>query len=652
MNNTHKPDKPPRRSNTNGGQNNRRALGPVSDLESYVPTDWWRRIFTSLYIKTDADVIADVNITTNEVDTLLEILQPTPDTNILDLCCGQGRHTLEFHRRGYTRVEGLDRSRYLIQKAKKQARSEGLSAHFREGDARKTQYKDDTFDVVMILGNSFGYFETVQDDLLVLQDVFRILKPEGTLLLDLADGEFLKNHYEARSWEWADKKLFVCRERELSSDGQRLITREIINHTDKGVIADQFYAERLYSRESITRLLQDAGFSRIEHLEGFVPASTRNQDLGMMAQRIMLTCTAPMKPTILATGVPSELREIVVILGDPNKIDTVKPDLVFDDDDFYTINELKHALENGNQRHYTYLDNHDTLIDDLRDLRDQTDLVLNLCDEGLENDPHKELHVPALLEMLHIPYTGGDPQCLAFCYDKSLVRGIAKEMNIPVPEGLLIKAEDSIFDLPMQFPIIVKPNFGDSSFGIIQDSVVQTPEELIDAVAQIRRRFGYQQPVLVEEFLLGKDLSVGIMGNPPHEYRVLPIIEEDYSSLPPGLPHLCGYEAKWLPDSPYWNLRSIPAELSESTHNFLEDASIKLFIRLECRDYARFDWRLDSEGNPKLLEVNPNPGWCWDGHLAKMAQLAGLPYSEMLEAIISAAAMRLVPTAACSVQQE
>jgi D-alanine-D-alanine ligase len=243
--------------------------------------------------------------------------------------------------------------------------------------------------------------------------------------------------------------------------------------------------------------------------------------------------------------------------------------------------------------------------------------------------------------MLHIPYTGGGPQCLAFCYDKSLVRGIAKEMKIPVPEGLLVKSEDSTFDLPMNFPIIVKPNFGDSSFGIIQDSVVQTPEELIDAVAEIRRRFGYQQPVLVEEFLLGKDLSVGIIGNPPHEYTVLPIIEEDYSSLPQGLPHLCGYEAKWLPDSPYWNLRSIPAVLPESTLGFLEDASAKLFVRLGCRDYARFDWRLDSEGNPKLLEANPNPGWCWDGHLAKMSQLAGLSYSEMLETIISAAAMRL-----------
>ena len=641
MSNSKKNDKPPQHSSTNGRQITLKALGPVSDLESHVPTDWWRRIFTSLYIKTDADVIADDRITAGEVDTLLEILQPTPETHILDLCCGQGRHTLEFHRRGYTQVEGLDRSRYLVQKAKKQARSESLTAHFREGDARKTPYGDDVFEVVMILGNSFGYFESVQDDLLVLQDVFRILKPEGTLLLDLADGEFLRSNYEPRSWEWADKKLFVCRERELSSDGQRLITREIINHTEKGVIADQFYAERLYSRESITRLLQDAGFSNIEHLEGFTPSSTRNQDLGMMAQRILLTCNVPKKFSLFTAGVPSDVHDLVVIMGDPRKIDTIKPDLIFDEDDFHTIDELKSALEVNNHRQYTFLDDHDNLIDDLRDLRQRTDLVLNLCDEGFENDPHKELHVPALLEMLQIPYTGGGPQCLAYCYDKSLVRGIAKEMNIPVPDGLLLNANDSTIDLPMHFPVIIKPNFGDSSFGIIQDSVAQTPEELIDAVVQIRRRFGYDQPVLVEEFLQGKDLSVGIIGNPPQEYTILPIVEEDYSVLPEGLPHLCGYEAKWLPDSPYWNLRSIPAELSEPARNVLEDASVRLFVRLECRDYARFDWRLDSEGNPHLLEVNPNPGWCWDGHLAKMAHIAGLSYADMLEAIISAAATRL-----------
>jgi D-alanine-D-alanine ligase len=246
-----------------------------------------------------------------------------------------------------------------------------------------------------------------------------------------------------------------------------------------------------------------------------------------------------------------------------------------------------------------------------------------------------------MLEMLNIPYTGGGPQCLAFCYDKSLVRGIAKEMDIPVPEAFFIKAEDSTFDLPIGFPVIVKPNFGDSSFGITQRSVAYSVEQLVNAISEIREKFGYEKPVLVEEFLTGTDFTVGIIGNPPESYTVLPIIQEDYSALPPELPRLCGYEAKWMPDSPYWQIKSIPANLPDDVEKFVVECCLKLFERLECRDYSRFDWRIDAQGNPKILEVNPNPGWCWDGHMAKMSKIAGLSYSQMLGEILHAAEERL-----------
>jgi D-alanine-D-alanine ligase len=319
----------------------------------------------------------------------------------------------------------------------------------------------------------------------------------------------------------------------------------------------------------------------------------------------------------------------------------LKPLCVFDDDDFYTIDQLKSALRELDGYRYTYLNDHDTLIDDLKKIVGKTDLVLNLCDEGLDNNPRQELHIPALLETLGIPYTGGGPQCLAFCYDKSLTRGIAKEMQVQVPAGFFIKAEDSTFELGFAFPVIVKPNFGDSSFGITQKSVCYTVEDLVNAITGIREQFGYEKPILVEEFLTGKDITVGIIGNPPESYTVLPIIEEDYSELPPELPKICGYEAKWQPDSPYWKLKSIPAQLPEATEKQVIESCLKLFERLECRDYCRFDWRLDANGVPKLLEVNPNPGWCWDGHLAKMARLAGISYSEMLEAILKAAEDRL-----------
>jgi len=290
---------------------------------------------------------------------------------------------------------------------------------------------------------------------------------------------------------------------------------------------------------------------------------------------------------------------------------------------------------------FSYLNNHDTLIQDLTKLTGKIDLVLNLCDEGYLNDPRKELHVPAILESLGIPYSGGGPQCLAFCYDKSLVRGIAQEMGIPVPKALFVKPEDLTFELGFDFPVIVKPDLGDSSFGITAHSVANSAEQLLNAILEIRQKFGYEKPLLVEEFLSGKDISIGIIGTPPNSYTILPITEEDYSAVPDDLPKICGYEAKWCPDSPYWGIKSIPALLPDETQNAVIKWCVELSERLECRDYVRLDWRLDEEGNPRLLEVNPNPGWCWDGHLAKMAGHMGMSYSEMLLGIIRAAEDRM-----------
>jgi len=617
------------------------VLGPVDSLEDHVQPDWWRNIFNYLYLKTDADVVDDLNITRKEVDLFSTILNFTTDDTILDLCCGQGRHSLEITRRGF-KVEGLDRSRYLIQKAKASAKKENLSVKFKEGDARKLPFPPDSFEVVMMLGNSFGYFETVQDDLRILKEIFRVLKPWGRLLLDVTDGEYLREKFQARSWEWIDKKLFVCRERSLSADQQRLISREVVTDVTKGVIADQFYAERLYTKDDLLKLLKEAGFSDgVIHGE-IATDSVRNQDLGMMEKRIVIAGKvkkewAPIKRRLQKTA----KKKIVVLFGDPNKPDLLKPCAVFDDDDLYTIDQLKSALHTLQGYNFTYLSNHNTIIPDLSKLSGKVDLVLNLCDEGYNNDPRKELHIPALLEMLDLSYTGSSSQCLAFCYDKSLVRGIAKEMDIPVPEAFFIEPDDASFNLPICFPVIVKPNLGDSSFGITQQSVANNHEQLINAISMIRERLGYDKPILVEELLTGKDLSVGIIGNPLTSYTVLPITEEDYSEVPEDLPRICGYEAKWLPDSPYYKIKSIPANLTEAAEKFIVECCMKLFERLECRDYSRFDWRLDAKGQPKLLEVNPNPGWCWDGHLAKMAKFGGVSYSEMLQAILQAAEQRL-----------
>ena len=214
-----------------------------------------------------------------------------------------------------------------------------------------------------------------------------------------------------------------------------------------------------------------------------------------------------------------------------------------------------------------------------------------------------------MLEILGIPYTGANPQGLAYCYDKSLVRGIAREMGIPVADAVFIKPEDNVFEMNIDFPVIAKPNYGDSSIAITAENVCYDYEALNDAIIRIREKVGYEKPIIVEEFLPGKEITIGIIGNPPESYTFLPFAEEDYSTLPADLPKICGYEAKWIEDSPYFKLlRSIPVNLPEETEKMITEQCLKLFERLDCRDYARFDWRFDQEGVPKLLEVNPNPG--------------------------------------------
>ena len=204
----------------------------------------------------------------------------------------------------------------------------------------------------------------------------------------------------------------------------------------------------------------------------------------------------------------------------------------------------------------------------------------------------------------------------------------------------------------MQVPLIVKPNFGDSSIGITVDSVCYDVKQLENALANVRQWAGFDEPVLVEQFLTGKDVSVGIIGNPPDSYHVLPIIEEDYSAIPEGMPKICGYEAKWDQSSIYFTgIKSIVAELPPATAEFLVASCLKLFTRLGCRDYARFDWRLDGNGTPRLLEVNPNPGWCWDGHLARMAEFAGISYRSMLREILRACEERLASGGAALVRK-
>jgi D-alanine-D-alanine ligase len=263
------------------------ASGPLTDLEARVSPRWWDEIFDELYLKTDGDVVENAELTRREIDLFLELLPLARDAKVLDICCGQGRHSLELAKRGFANLAGIDSSAFLLQQARFRAQAAGLAVRFHHADARALPVDDESFDAALVLGNSFGYFERASDDELMLREINRTLRASGKLLLDVSDGAHIRQHFEPRSWEWIGEEMFTCRERALSAAGDQLITREMTTHVDRGVISDRFYAERLYDRLEIDALLTRSGFAVLQGPARLASTSTRNQDLGMMAQRLI-----------------------------------------------------------------------------------------------------------------------------------------------------------------------------------------------------------------------------------------------------------------------------------------------------------------------------------------------------------------------------
>lgn len=305
------------------------------------------------------------------------------------------------------------------------------------------------------------------------------------------------------------------------------------------------------------------------------------------------------------------------------------------------VEAVQRALESVNELkgfHATHFGSHESLIDRLR--QEPPDLVLNFCDTGYRNLLRNEANVPALLELLDIPYTGADPVCMHLCSDKAMVRLLAAAHGIPVPNEKFADLGADPLTLPDLYPAIIKPNAGCGSIGVTRDSVVYDAAE---AKACLERLAGetVRSQALMQDFLTGPEYTLGLIGNPGSGFTILPVLEIDYSQLDPGLPPILSLGSKTDPDSAYWNALTFrQAELDPETEARMIDYSTWLFERLGMRDYARIDFRSGADGVPRLLDANFNPTWSWDGKLATMAQWAGYGYADLLKMILDSARQR------------
>lgn len=332
------------------------------------------------------------------------------------------------------------------------------------------------------------------------------------------------------------------------------------------------------------------------------------------------------------------LAEVTVVLGDPTLPDATKHQGRFHDEDLECVERLKQALAKLSGYRFVYLDRHETLIQDL--LARPPAFVLNLCDTGFWNEARLELHLPALLELLGVPYSGAPPACITLCYDKAIVRAVAIGLGIPVPEEQFVPADRVREVLPLGYPALIKPNQADGSVGLTKDALVESDGEArryLDGLADSLPG----RDVLIQEYLPGPEYGIGVIGNPADGLRVLPPLHVDFSALAPELPPLLSFESKAIPDSPYWtDIRFVQATLDDGTLGRLSNHTRLLFGRLGLRDYGRFDFRTDAAGTIKLMEVNPNPAWAHDGKLAFMASFAGIDHSELLGLILATAQTR------------
>jgi D-alanine-D-alanine ligase len=263
------------------------------------------------------------------------------------------------------------------------------------------------------------------------------------------------------------------------------------------------------------------------------------------------------------------------------------------------------------------------------------DLIFNIS-EGRGTYRSREVQVPAVLEMLDIPYIGSDPACLAVCLDKPLAKHLAASVGITTPRWRLAADRHALYHSSWSgfaFPVFVKPAWEGSSKGIGTTSLANSFPEMEREV--IRLLALYRQPVLVEEFIRGRELTVGIVGNPPRVMGIMEVIPRRGND--PDFFYSIDIKRDWQRQVRY----ECPADLPRGLEECITADSLTLFKTLGCRDMARIDFRLSSQGHPYFIEANPLPG-LRPGHsdYPMIAQYRGVDYRTLIGSILDSALSR------------
>jgi D-alanine-D-alanine ligase len=263
------------------------------------------------------------------------------------------------------------------------------------------------------------------------------------------------------------------------------------------------------------------------------------------------------------------------------------------------------------------------------------DVVFNLV-ESVDNDYGREWEVPALLEQGGFAYTGNGPLPLKLCRIKDEARGLLLSAGVRVPVAQVVDGPDARALGELAYPVFVKPARVDGSIGVDAQSVCHDAAALRHKLASLAEAL--PGPFLVEGFLPGKELNVSLFPEPARGHAL--VTEIDFSPVPAHFPRFVTYDSKWNPESPEYASKSVPAQGSPALLGELENQARRAFLALGGSGYGRVDLRLDAQGVPHVIDVNPNNDLHPDAGLARGAATAGIGFPTLISGILAHAQAR------------